>query len=223
MVVESPDGIHPATEAARRHRRTNGPRAVLVRAVPIVGHPGCQGHHRQGAQRRGPRGGRRLPGAVGTIPLALGALEADFAVGGSVKWLCGGPGAGYLDVRPDLVAPAARARTRRMGGAPAPVRLRRRCNRVRRWPRAISERYPNVPTFYSARAGYRLVHEVGLDRIRAHSLALTRRVMDHADARGWRVRTPRADAARGGTVTIDLVSFFVCGFIRFYLRLVRGS
>ena len=29
-------------------------------------------------------------------------LDVDFACGGSVKWLCGGPGAGYLYVRPDL-------------------------------------------------------------------------------------------------------------------------
>ena len=40
--------------------------------------------------------------AAGTVPLDVEALEADFAVGGSVKWLCGGPGAGYLYVRPDL-------------------------------------------------------------------------------------------------------------------------
>ena len=42
--------------------------------------------------------------AAGAIPLDLENLEADFAVGGSVKWLCGGPGAGYLYVRPDLAA-----------------------------------------------------------------------------------------------------------------------
>ena len=39
--------------------------------------------------------------AAGVIPIDVTALEADFAVGGSVKWLCGGPGAGYLYVRPD--------------------------------------------------------------------------------------------------------------------------
>src|SRR4029453_4639655 len=42
--------------------------------------------------------------AAGVIPVDLQALGADFAVGGSVKWLCGGPGAGYLYVRPDLAA-----------------------------------------------------------------------------------------------------------------------
>src|SRR5262249_61930142 len=41
--------------------------------------------------------------SVGTLPLDVTALGVDFAVGGSVKWLCGGPGAGWLYVRPDLI------------------------------------------------------------------------------------------------------------------------
>ena len=42
--------------------------------------------------------------SVGTVPLDVTALGVDFAVGGSVKWLCGGPGRGWLYVRPDLAA-----------------------------------------------------------------------------------------------------------------------
>src|SRR5439155_18735721 len=40
--------------------------------------------------------------SAGTVPLDVTALGVSFAVGGSVKWLCGGPGAGWLYVRPDL-------------------------------------------------------------------------------------------------------------------------
>ena len=40
--------------------------------------------------------------SAGIVPFDLTALGVDFAVGGSVKWLCGGPGAGWLYVRPDL-------------------------------------------------------------------------------------------------------------------------
>src|SRR3972149_3823572 len=40
--------------------------------------------------------------SAGIVPLDLTALDVDFAVGGSVKWLCGGPGNGWLYVRPDL-------------------------------------------------------------------------------------------------------------------------
>ncbi len=40
--------------------------------------------------------------SAGTVPLNATELGVDFITGGSVKWLCGGPGAGYLYVRPDL-------------------------------------------------------------------------------------------------------------------------
>src|ERR1041385_3986676 len=41
--------------------------------------------------------------SAGTVPFSVKELNVDFATGGSVKWLCGGPGAGYLYVRPDLI------------------------------------------------------------------------------------------------------------------------
>ena len=40
--------------------------------------------------------------SAGTVPVNVRELGVDFATGGSVKWLCGGPGAGYLYVRRDL-------------------------------------------------------------------------------------------------------------------------
>ena len=71
-----------------------------------------------------------------------------------------------------------------------------------------SERFasgtPNVSAWLIAQAGYRIVNEIGVPAIRAKSLRQTRRIMEHALARGWQVRTPRDDAWRGGTVTIDV-------------------
>src|SRR5260370_19883368 len=40
--------------------------------------------------------------SLGTVPVDIQALNADFACGGVLKWLCGGPGMAYLYVRPDL-------------------------------------------------------------------------------------------------------------------------
>src|SRR5215469_5429530 len=40
--------------------------------------------------------------STGTIPVDVRALNVDFACGGVLKWLCGGPGVAYLYVRPDL-------------------------------------------------------------------------------------------------------------------------
>src|SRR4029077_21042337 len=40
--------------------------------------------------------------SAGIVPLDVTELRVDFAVGGSVKWLCGGAGKGWLCVRPAL-------------------------------------------------------------------------------------------------------------------------
>jgi kynureninase len=141
--------------------------------------------------------------AAGTVPLALGALGADFAVGGSVKWLCGGPGAGYLYVRPDLVRRlepgligwAAHAEPFEFATGPIVYA-------------AGAERFqsgtPNVPALYSARSGYEIVGEIGVAAIRQRSLRLTRRIMDHAARQGYRLNTPTDDAVRGGAVIVDV-------------------
>jgi kynureninase len=140
--------------------------------------------------------------AAGAIPLAIEQLGADFAVGGSVKWLCGGPGAGYLYVRPDL-APELQPALAGWAAHESPFQFATGAVRYADAPERFQSGTPNVPAMYAARAGYRIVNEVGVDAIRAKSLRLTRRLMDGALARGWRVNTPPDDGERGGTVTID--------------------
>ena len=141
--------------------------------------------------------------AAGTLPMNLEALGVDFAVGGSVKWLCGGPGAGYLYVRPDLapeIEPAITgwaAHRRPFDFATGPIEYADA-------PERFQSGTPNVPSLYSCRAGYEIVAAVGVDRIRAISLALTRRLLERARSLGFRLNTPERDDERGGTVVIDV-------------------
>jgi len=141
--------------------------------------------------------------ATGTLPLDLTALGVEFAVGGSVKWLCGGPGAGYLYVRPDVAAtlqPAATgwaAHARPFGFETGAIEYATGSER-------FASGTPNVSAWMMAQAGYGIVQQVGVPAIRAKSLRQTRRLIEQADARGWTVRTPRDDRQRGGTVTIDV-------------------
>ena len=141
--------------------------------------------------------------AAGTLPINLEALGVDFAVGGSVKWLCGGPGAGYLYVRPDLardVEPGIAgwaAHRRPFDFATGPLDFADP-------PARFQSGTPNVPSLYSCRAGYEVVASIGVDAIRAHSLMLTRRLMDRARALGFRINTPERDEERGGAVIIDV-------------------
>ncbi len=141
--------------------------------------------------------------AAGTVPLDITSLGAGFAVGGSVKWLCGGPGAGYLYVRPDL------ARTLEPGVAgwaahASPFAFETGPLRYAAAPERFQSGTPNVPALYSARAGYEIVAEIGVDAIREKSLRLTRRLMDRARSAGYRLNTPDADHERGGAVIVDV-------------------
>jgi kynureninase len=141
--------------------------------------------------------------AAGTVPMNLEALGVDFAVGGSVKWLCGGPGAGYLYVRPDLagelqpgiVGWAAHARPFEFAAGPIDYAAA---------PERFQSGTPNVPSLYSCRGGYEIVREIGVDAIRAKSLTLTRRLIDRARDAGFRMNTPDSDQERGGAVVIDV-------------------
>jgi kynureninase len=140
---------------------------------------------------------------AGAVPIALEAWGADFAVGGSVKWLCGGPGAGYLYVRPDL-APTLKPSFIGWAAHESPFEFATHAVRYAGSPERFQSGTPNVPSLYSARAGYEIVASIGVDAIRARSLGLTRRLIDGALAAGFRLNTPTADHERGGSVIIDV-------------------
>lgn len=138
--------------------------------------------------------------SAGTVPVDVTALDVDFATGGSVKWLCGGPGAGYLYVHPrwhDVLEPKVTgwmahehpfAFDPQQHYAPGIARF--------------LHGSPAIPSLYAARSGYRIINEVGTDVIRASSQRQTARLIDLADAAGLEVTSPRDPERRGGTVTI---------------------
>jgi kynureninase len=138
--------------------------------------------------------------SAGVLPFDVTALDVDFAVGGSVKWLCGGPGAGWLYVRPDL---AERLEPTFVGwqGHARPFAFEPELEYAAGARRFLTGT-PNVPALYAATAGYDVIEEVGVDRIRERSLALTELLIDRLDAAGFEVASPREPDRRGGTVLV---------------------
>lgn len=143
--------------------------------------------------------------SAGIVPLDVTALGVDFAVGGSVKWLCGGPGNGWLYVRPDL---AERLRPTFTGwqAHETPFGFEEEMRYASGAARFLTGT-PNVPAHYAATAGYDLIEEIGVDRIRANSLRQTQLVLELADEAGFEVRSPREPERRGGTVTVHVPDF----------------
>jgi kynureninase len=155
------------------------------------------------AQRVGARVVLDVYQGAGTIPLDLESLGVEFAVGGSVKWLCGGPGNGYLYVRPDL----AREIEPAIAGWAAharPFEFETGALDFAEAPERFQSGTPNVPALYAARAGYEIIREIGVRAIRAKSLTLTRRLINFARESGFAINTPDDDGHRGGTVIIDV-------------------
>jgi len=139
--------------------------------------------------------------STGAVPVDVAAWDVDFAVGGTLKWLCGGPGVAYLYVKPELadaLEPAVTgwmSHTNPFAFDPGPI------DRNSGAWRFISGT-PSIPALRACRPGLKIVNEVGVEAIRANSLQQTRRIIEAADAHGWVVNTPRHDEARGGTVSL---------------------
>lgn len=140
--------------------------------------------------------------AVGTLPVDVAALGIDFLTGGSVKWLCGGPGAGYLyagpraaRLEPALTGWMAHARPFDFDSGPMI------------WhdgPRRFWTGTPGIPSYIAARPGYEIVAAIGVTAIREKSVRQTARLIAWADEFGFRVGSPRAVERRGGTVVLDV-------------------
>jgi kynureninase len=141
--------------------------------------------------------------SVGTVPVDVRDLGCSFLIGGTLKWLCGGPGGAFLWVRGDLIDRLEPRFTGWMAHpepfafAPPPMRY---ATGAYRWMNGT----PNVPGLYACRAGPRIVREAGVEAIRAKSRRQTQRLVEAGLARGWPVRAPMDPDRRAGTVAFDV-------------------
>jgi kynureninase len=138
--------------------------------------------------------------SAGTVPFSVKELNTDFATGGSVKWLCGGPGAGYLYVRPDLQARLEPKTTGWMAHE-APFAFDKELRYASNITRFLHGS-PAIPAIYAARSGYRIINEIGVDKIRQKSVRQTEFLISLAEEAGFEVTSPKDSSQRGGTVTI---------------------
>ena len=141
--------------------------------------------------------------SAGTIPFDVQALNVDFATGGVLKWLCGGPGVGYLYVRPDL-APKLQPNFTGWHAHENPFGFEVGPIRYTEGPYRFMNGTLHVPALYAARPGLKIIREVGVGRIREKSQRQTAGLMALAEKRGWRVNTPRDPERRGGTVSVEM-------------------
>jgi kynureninase len=138
--------------------------------------------------------------SAGTVPFSVKELNVDFACGGSVKWLCGGPGAGYLYVRPDLQS-VFEPRTTGWMAHESPFAFESSMKYAPDITRFLHGS-PAIPALYAAESGYRIINEIGVERIREKSTRQTQWLIELAEEAGFRVTSPKDPERRGGTITI---------------------
>src|SRR5436190_8732915 len=139
--------------------------------------------------------------SAGAMKLAAIEWDVDFLIGGTIKWLCGGPACGYLYVRPDL----QRELQPRLTGwvaHNAPFDFAQPPMHYAESVRRFAQGTPSIPALYSVLPGLQIIDEVGVKTIREESERRTQWVIDFALARGWKVNSPRDVNQRGGSVMI---------------------
>ncbi len=141
--------------------------------------------------------------SAGIIPLDVTALGVDVVVGGCLKWLCGGPGNAFMYTRPDRLADARPAFTgwlaRRQPFAFDADDEARRDDAMR-----MMGGTPSIPAYYAALAGLEIIDEVGVERIRRHSVELTTHLLELVDRHGFKSAASRDANRLAGTVAVDV-------------------
>jgi kynureninase len=140
--------------------------------------------------------------AAGVVPIDVKALDCDILATGVLKWLCGGPGAAFMYVRPDhqeRFRPAIRGWL----GDKEPFQFHMpNVNFADGMHRFLTSSI-QVPCLHTARPALRMFNEIGSEAIRKKSLELTDRLIAKADEFGFVVNSPREAHKRGGALTID--------------------
>lgn len=137
---------------------------------------------------------------AGALPLDLAALEADFAIGGCYKYLRGGPGAGWLYVRPEL-ADALRTLDAGWFAQAQPFAWAAdEAPRLAPGGDAWLEATPAVLAPFQALAGLEFTLEIGVERLRAHNLRQKAALAESLARRG--LRAEGAGAQHGAFLTV---------------------
>ena len=139
--------------------------------------------------------------ACGAVELDVATLGADIVTGGTVKYLLGTAGLGFMWVRPRRTSRSSR---RRPAGSPTRTSSRCRSRTTRRIAAPGASTRGRRPCRRSMQvlAGVSLVERAGVPVIEAHVRGLADRLLDGLDELGATVATPRDPARRGPLVCV---------------------
>lgn len=201
-IVETPDGIGIDTDALLaaidEHTRLVSISHVLFKSAYIL--PASEivaKAHSVGAQVvfNGYH-------SVGIIPVDVAAMGVDFYIGGTLKWMCGGPGGVFMYVRPDLM-PTLNPKVTGWFAHKTPFAFDFENFDLRDDAYRLMNGTPGIASLYAIQPGIEIINEIGIDNIREKSIRQTELIIQLADERGYEVVSPRDSSVRAGTVTVN--------------------
>ncbi len=141
--------------------------------------------------------------SIGIIPVDVTALDVDFYIGGTLKWMCGGPGGVFMYVRPDLL-PTLQPRMTGWFAHQRPFAFDVEHFELRDDSYRLANGTPAIAALYAIQPGIDIIAQVGIDAIRANSMRQTTFLIERAQAAGLQVKTPLDAEQRAGTVTLAM-------------------
>jgi kynureninase len=139
--------------------------------------------------------------SIGIIPVDVTALNVDFYIGGTLKWVCGGPGGVFMYVRPDLLT-TLHPKITGWFAHQTPFAFDVDNFVLREDAYRLANGTPAIAALYAIQPGVDVIAQVGVENIRAKSVRQTALVIDLADKAGYAVNSPRDVELRAGTVTL---------------------
>ncbi len=138
--------------------------------------------------------------STGVVPVDLAEWQADFVLGSCVKWLCGGPGAGFLWANPAILPRCEPIDVGWFSHAD-PFEFDIREFRYAEDALRFWGGTPSVLPYVLAAHSIQVLRDIGIDTIRRHNLGLNQDIIDHVGED--RVLTPGNPSQRGGTVVLQ--------------------
>jgi selenocysteine lyase/cysteine desulfurase len=129
----------------------------------------------------------------GTRPVNVKAVDLDFYLAGTLKYLLGPPGLAFLYVRKGLISTLAPSVTGWFAQT-NPFSYNPQHFELSPTARRFESGTPSIPNVYGAVPGFQLLQKIGMDEVAGHIRSLTQQLLRSASEMGIVAKTP-ADSA----------------------------
>jgi selenocysteine lyase/cysteine desulfurase len=125
----------------------------------------------------------------GTRPVDVKAMDLDFYVTGTLKYLLGPPGLAFMYVRRELI-PSLVPTVTGWFAQSNPFAFDPQHIDLSPTARRFESGSPSVPNVYAAVPGFQMLSEIGMENVAAHIKSLTQSLLGYARDLGTKAKTP---------------------------------